>query len=83
MVAVVAVVALIATVKTAVIVGLVGTFVGGTAPLRSIAPAFRLERPKDVVELVDFLQLVIPTKSIIARSNELRINICFLMTSYF
>jgi hypothetical protein len=60
----------------------VGTLVGGMAPLRSIVPAFRVERLKVVVELVDFLQFVIPTTSINARSNELKIKICFLITSY-
>jgi hypothetical protein len=70
------------TLNTAVITGLVGTVVGGIAPFRSIDPAFKEARPKVVVELDDFLQLVIPTKSIIARSNELIISICFLMTSF-
>jgi hypothetical protein len=70
------------TLKTAVITGLVGTVVGGTDPFRSIDPAFMEEIPKVVTVLDDFLQLVIPTKSIIASSNELRISICFLITSF-
>ena len=68
--------------KPAVIVGFVGTLVGGIAPFRSIAPAFKLDSPKEVVELSFFLQLETPTKSVIARSNELKINICFLITSF-
>jgi hypothetical protein len=77
------VVAFTATLNTAVIVGAVGTFVGGVAALRSILPAFSVERLKVVVvSVLLFLQLETPTTSITARSNALRINICFFMTSF-